>query len=542
MHPSTLAKRLHFFLLLVFLLFYFYGLGHLPLIGPDEPRYAQVGREMLQRGDLITPTLGGHTWFEKPALLYWMEIAAFKIFGVHEWTARLGPALCGVLTILALWFLIRQIERTTTNDQWQISNKWIALIASSCFGLIAFSRGASFDIVITMTTTWALSFFLLGDLAQDSARRTRYLLGFYVFIGLSLLAKGLVGVVIPFGVVSFYYLLRRIRPNSNALFSLLWGLPVAALVSSVWYGPVIYKHGWHFIDEFFVQHHFARYLSNKYHHPQPFYFYLVVLLMLVVPWVPFLIDALFEVRNWKWRGQDSASRLLVFSFAWVLFPVLFFSFSSSKLPGYILPVVPPALILIGSSLTRFQTAGRPRWPIRLTGVLWFAVGLGAVSYGLRVEHLSTACTALAAAPIIIAGLIAVLWGSAWRSGATLSLAFSVLLGAVVILNCGGLTLVRRESTRDLLLLADARGYSKLQVLALPGNDRSAEFYASGRVIYGANGEVTPVYDAPDIVAGARERNEKLLAFISLEDLDLYRGKTGVEIIGDNGKLALVCLY
>src|ERR1051326_9444937 len=93
--------------------FYLCGLGHLPLVGPDEPRYAQVAREMYLRGDMVTPTLGGHTWFEKPALLYWMMIGSYSLFGVSEWTARLGPALCGLLTI----FLIYRSEEHTSELQ-----------------------------------------------------------------------------------------------------------------------------------------------------------------------------------------------------------------------------------------------------------------------------------------------------------------------------------------------------------------------------------------------------------------------------------------
>jgi 4-amino-4-deoxy-L-arabinose transferase-like glycosyltransferase len=103
LQPSTLAKRGSLFLFLAVIAFYFYGLGHLPFVGPDEPRYAQVAREMFLRGDLITPTLGGHTWFEKPPLLYWMMIAGFKLFGVSEWSARLPSALSGVLTAAAVF-------------------------------------------------------------------------------------------------------------------------------------------------------------------------------------------------------------------------------------------------------------------------------------------------------------------------------------------------------------------------------------------------------------------------------------------------------
>jgi 4-amino-4-deoxy-L-arabinose transferase-like glycosyltransferase len=103
LHPSTLAKRVYIFLFLGIIAFYLFGIGSLPLLGPDEPRYAQVAREMFMRGDPVTPTLGGHTWFEKPALLYWMIAAAFKVFGVSEFSARLGPAVCGLLTIAAVW-------------------------------------------------------------------------------------------------------------------------------------------------------------------------------------------------------------------------------------------------------------------------------------------------------------------------------------------------------------------------------------------------------------------------------------------------------
>jgi 4-amino-4-deoxy-L-arabinose transferase-like glycosyltransferase len=541
LHRSTLAKRVHFFLFLASIIFYFYGLGHLPLLGPDEPRYAQVAREMFLRGDYVTPTLGGHTWFEKPALLYWMEIAAFKIFGVSEWSARLGPAICGQLTIAAIWMLARKVELATTKRNWPGYASWSALIAASCLGLIGFSRGASFDIVVTMTTAWALTLFCYAELTRDRREQNWLLLGFYCLVGVSLIAKGLVGIVVPFGVVGMYYLLRREWPKRNVLLSLLWGLPLSIVVSSLWYGPVIYKHRWLFIDEFFIQHHFARYLSNKYHHPQPFYFYALVLLLLTIPWTPFLIDALFRTKDWTWRGRDSMSRLMVFSLAWLLFPIIFFSFSSSKLPGYILPVLPAALMLIGTSVTRGQLDGRPTWPIRATGALWLLIGLAGLIYGLRFAHLPTGYTILAASPLIIGGLISVIW-SRTQSLAILSVAASVIIAVLVILNCGATDVVRRESTRDLLRLADARGYSNLRVLAIPGDDRSAQFYASGRVIYGSDGEPESVYDAPHIVAEARQRREKLLAFIEVRDLSLYRRTPGVEIIGDNGNLALVCLF
>ena len=470
MHPSTLAKRVYLLLFAIIIAFYLYGLGKLPLLGPDEPRYAQVAREMLLSGDLITPTLGHHTWFEKPALLYWMIAAAFRVFGVTEWAARLGPAICGLLTIAAVWYIGREIDREDPRG----FAFWSVVVTASCLGLIVFSRAASFDVVITMTTTWSLAFFLLHEL-----RNKRSLLaGFYVFVGLSLLAKGLVGIVIPFGVVGFYYLLRRAWPSRAVIVSLFWGVPLAVAVSAIWYGPVIARHGWTFIDEFFVQHHFARYVSNKYHHPQPIYFYPVIILLLALPWTPYLIIALAKVRSWQWRGGDSLSVVRVFALAWLLLPLVFFSFSGSKLPGYVLPVIPAVALLVSDRLMRVFDS---KWPL------------------------------------VIAGATAVL--------------------VVIVLNFGAMRYANRESVRDLLLMADARGYADAPVLAQKSDDRSAEFYANGRVVYGRDGE--PVTFDEISVDEARAREGKFVVMIPVEYVENFRGVQTIEVIGDNGKTAVL---
>ena len=473
MHPSTLAKRVYLLLFAIIIAFYLYGLGKLPLVGPDEPRYVQVAREMLVTGDFITPTLGHHTWFEKPALLYWMIAGAFKVFGVNEWAARLGPAVCGLLTIAAMWYVGRELDREEPRG----FAFWNVVVTASCLGLIVFSRAASFDVVITMTTTWALAFFLLHEL-PTSRKKGLLLVGFYAFVGLSLLAKGLVGIVIPFGVVGLYYLLRRAWPSRAVWLSLFWGVPLALVVSSIWYGPVIARHGWTFIDEFFIQHHFARYVSNKYHHPQPIWFYPVIILMLALPWTPYLILALAKVQRWTWRGSDSLSIVRVFSVAWVLLPLVFFSFSGSKLPGYVLPVLPAVALLVSDRLTRMFN---PRWPL------------------------------------IIAGATAVL--------------------VVIILNFGAMRYARTESVRDLLLMADARGYANAPVLAQRSDDRSAEFYAHDRVVYGSNGE--PITFDEISVDEARARSGKFVVLIPLEYVDNVRGVKTIEIIGDNGKTAVL---
>src|SRR4051812_41246566 len=136
---------------------YFFGLT-IPLLGPDEPRYAQVAREMFERGDWVTPTLGGFNWFEKPALLYWLEIVFFKVFGVSEFAARFGSALFGVGTVASLWVLgwfYREAESKRSRDSSTLAN-WLALVSASTLGIIVFAHGASFDIILTFPMTAAL--------------------------------------------------------------------------------------------------------------------------------------------------------------------------------------------------------------------------------------------------------------------------------------------------------------------------------------------------------------------------------------------------
>jgi 4-amino-4-deoxy-L-arabinose transferase-like glycosyltransferase len=339
-----------------------------------------------------------------------------------------------------------------------------------------FSRAVSFDVVITMTTTWALAFFLLHELKNTDSKKM-LLCGFYACIGLSLIAKGLVGIVVPVGVVGLYYLLRPRWPARSVWLSLIWGVPLALAVSALWYGPVIARHGWSFLDEFFLQHHFARYVSNKYQHPQPFYFFPAIILMLALPWTPYLVYALAKTRRWTWRGDDNASIARVFALAWLVLPIVFFSFSGSKLPGYVLPALPAAALLVADVL-------RQRKPV---------------------------------IPIAIAGATVVL--------------------VIVALIFFAKPIANRESVRDLLLLADQRGYAGAPVLARNSDDRSAQFYAPDRVVYGDDEDVL-TFDRVSTSA-ARELGDKIVVLIPVEYVEHFRNKGGIEVIGDNGRTAIL---
>ena len=507
MQPSTLAKRGTVLLFLAVVAFYFYGLGHLPFVGPDEPRYAQVAREMFLRHDLITPTLGGHAWFEKPALLYWMMIASFKLFGVSEWAARLPAAVSGVLTVAAVFCIGNRLEGNYEDQRLRDASLrlgfWSALALATTIGIVVFSRAASFDVILTMTTTWALAFYLFYELEGNAKLRRAFLAGFYVFIGLSLLAKGLVGIVIPIGVVFFYYLFRKRLPERIAFVSLLWGIPLALAVAATWYAPVISRHGWPFIDQFFIQHHFARYVSNKYHHSQPAYYYLLVIAWLVLPWNAFLFDAFMRARRWPWRAKvtaaappnDRLSRLLIFALAWFLFPLLFFSFANSKLPGYILPVLPAAALMVGERLWRLSSDSTTgKWSIRITAVFCLLLAMAALAYHWSTGNLTAMFVFLFAAPLCLAGGFALLSPRRTRTS-ILVIAGATVAVMIVLLRCAAPAAAELESSKRLLQLADARGYSHAVIYGIQRSDRTPEFYAAGRVVYGADGEPI-MYEGP----------------------------------------------
>ena len=264
---------------------YFFGLT-IPLLGPDEPRYSQVAREMFERADWVTPTLGGHHWFEKPVLLYWMEIIFFNLFGVNEFAARFGPALFGLGIIVCLWI----VGRYTFQEKNDVAPKYFALTAASTLGFLVFARGASFDITLTFPIAATMTGFFVFDRSSNGSKaRTIGLITFYVFMGVSVLAKGLVGIVFPFAIVGFYYLLSSASAGKTIHHKLVLGNSISLIVLSTWYVPMYLRHGWEFIDEFFVQHHFQRYTSNKYKHPQPFHFFFWVLPLMTIPWIPFFL-------------------------------------------------------------------------------------------------------------------------------------------------------------------------------------------------------------------------------------------------------------
>lgn len=468
---------------------YLFGLT-IPLLGPDEPRYAQVAREMFMRGDWVTPTIGGINWFEKPALLYWLQICAYSIFGISEFAARLGSALFGLGTIASLFVLGKAAVDERAPDLRRFPN-YLALISASSLGLLVFSRGATFDIIVTFPITAALTCYFVYDRKKWGLSGNLPLVLFYFFIGLAVLAKGLIGILFPFSIVAFYHLISWRRPPAELLLSAIWGTAIAALIALTWYLPMYMRHGWEFVDQFIIQHHFQRFTSNKYQHPQPFIFFFWVLPLMTLPWLPFFLAAIGKQVYGFVRRSDQYnefSPVLKYAAAWVIVPLLFFSFSGSKLPGYILPALPGALAI--------------------TGV--FVYGLVKRSAGWRM------------ATVLIAG--------------------TMFVTVTIVLTLAVPRFAETDSVKSLVSAADEHGHSSDRLMMFYTLSHNAEFYAAGRLLRGVDGKQLNFYTVESMMPYLQaEPGQRALILAPLEHVAPLTGDSRLDtrVIADNTELAIV---
>src|SRR5947209_5397631 len=347
---------------------FYYGLGAFGLVGADEPRYAQIAREMFGHHHWVVPTLNGQPWLEKPVLLYWKIINSYAIFGVHDWAARIPSASHATTLVLVVFFFMRRFRPGTELDA--------ALITISCFGMVGFARGASTDMVLSAPFCMAM----LAWWAWHETTRKLWLTAFYVLLALGVLAKGPVAPVLAVLIVGAYAVLRR---DKKIFLGTLWwmGFLLFFAIALPWYVAVQIKAP-QFFHTFFIEHNLERFGTNLYQHKQPFWFYIPVFLLGMLPWTVFTLTALVEavrkgIQTIKRSDGDNQERdwLQLFLLLWTVVPIVFFSISRSKLPGYILPAVPAAALLTADYLHRSVNA-LARWRVAAHAVLCGAI-LGA---------------------------------------------------------------------------------------------------------------------------------------------------------------------
>ncbi len=416
------------------------GLG---LVGADEPRYAQIAQEMLARFDAahtlkqrlsacVTPYLYGHPWLEKPALYYWRAMFLFQDFGVHDWSARLPSVTFAFIMAGLIYLHMRRFRPGGHLDA--------ALITVACIGIIGFARGASTD----MQLAAPLAIGLLGWYAWYETGSKFWLYDIYFFTGLATLAKGPVAPFLALLIVVAFAFLRR---EWHIIGKSFWwpGMLLYFAMVLPWFIAVQHQNPT-FFREFFLQHNLERFATNRFQHEQPFWYYLVVVILAMMPWTVIAIRALIDgaqtsVAEWRLRHSRSekpaASRLgdafPEFLVLWALIPIVFFSLSQSKLPGYILPALPPIAILTGDYLFRRRQPGLNRWILGGHAVL---------------------CGVMTMTTLLIPWFVA--HGRAWPPARAIVAAALAALGAslliLVVTNAFGVARLRLATTSVLMVL------------------------------------------------------------------------------------------
>ena len=349
--PSTpsLLKKIAWAVVIVVTLAvcYFSNLGAIGFVGPDEPRYAWIARDMAESGDWVTPRLYGKPWFEKPPLYYWMAGAGFKMFGVSEVTARLPSALCALFATLALAWLAWRVYGEETA-------RWLLLLLPTSAGMIGFSHAAATDMpfsaLLTILLVCAAVIFGFTDNENTPILpRTPWfaLLLFGFFLGLAVLAKGPAAIILAGGGVFLWALFTK---RWRDAFRLLHPVAIATFCVTAlpWY-ILCARRNPDFFRVFIIEHNFKRYLTPEFQHIQPFWYYVPVILVELLPWSLIGIGAFIGWCLDKPRfciGEKTS-----FVFSWAFFCVAFFSVSQSKLPGYILPAFPAFVLLASIALS-----------------------------------------------------------------------------------------------------------------------------------------------------------------------------------------------
>lgn len=311
----------------------FVNLGGAYLFDVDEAVFAQASKEMLLSGDWINPTYNGVNRYDKPILIYWLMVLSYKVFGVNEFAARLPSAISALLLAFVLFVFVK---RHLPLEKAQLS--LLCLVVSPYYFI--YSRAAVTDMTLTLFVTLSLMSFYSG-------LSLRHTLGFHLFSALAFLTKGLIGLVFPFGIALSFIAVSKQWQRLKTVFDPV-GLILLFAVSAPWYIAQYQRNGMEFIEQFFFKHHFQRYTDVISGHYGPFYYYLIALCVGLLPWS--LLLPLAIKRAWTEKKID----LNAFALIWSAFVVVFFSFSTTKLPNYILPSIPAVAIQLSHGVDVFS--------------------------------------------------------------------------------------------------------------------------------------------------------------------------------------------
>jgi 4-amino-4-deoxy-L-arabinose transferase-like glycosyltransferase len=456
-------------------------LGRLPLIDPDEGRYAEIPREMLERGDFVTPLLNYVKYFEKPPLHYWLSAMSMTVFGENEFAARLPGAFMGLCCVLLVYIAGRRLFGRR-------EGVLAALILGTSTGFLVQARIDITDMTLTFCLSAALCCFLLATREEEVRKGLFYHL-FYVFAALAVLAKGLIGLVLPGGII-FFYLLLSGRWRLLREMRLANGILLFLLVAAPWFVLVSLRNP-EFARFFFIHEHFERFLTKVHGRYQPLWFFVPVLAGTMLPWSFFIPASLRGI--WKERRSSTEDSDRLFLAVWAVLIFLFFSKSNSKLIPYILPVFPPFALLMAYRFIR--TDGVIDKGLRAAAwalaTILTVVGIGAIAYSHLAPRPQLSGTAglVIGSIFLVQGIMAI---TALRRNSLAGLLAGLVFCSYVLGIAGPpyilAGMAAKKSPKELGLAIKAAA-SPDAIVATFGLQQAVSFYAQRRVvIVGGMGE------------------------------------------------------
>ena len=340
---------------------FIWHLGSTSLVDETEPLFAEAARQMTVTNNWITPYFNGETRFDKPPLIYWLMAIGYRLIGVNEWAVRLPSAIAAIAITILGFYTLKHFGITNFKEQniYKQKQLWLsAFIGSGLMALnphtIIWGRTGVSDMLLSGCMGCALFCFFWGYATSVN----KWYLAFYVLLGLAVLTKGPVGIVLPGLIIGcfllyvgqFWQVVREIK--------LFWGAIIFTIITVPWYVLVWLENGRNFIDSFFGYHNLQRFTDVVNGHEAPWYFYFLIVLLLFAPWSVYLVSAIANIRWWKrayWIKQPRVNHLAIFAFFWFSCIFIFFSVSVTKLPSYVLPLVPAAAILVALLWSNFIT-------------------------------------------------------------------------------------------------------------------------------------------------------------------------------------------
>lgn len=344
LHRIRKNESLIYLLILVALssALFFYKLGQLSLWDPDEPRYAETAKEMVRSGDWLVPRFNGKERFDKPVLFYWLIAAAYKAFGISEFTARLWPAIFGLLGVILVYLLGQKMFSPKVG-------LFSGLILATNIQYVTVSRLAITDMALTFFLELAFFSFWFGYQSKARLKKNLFYLIFYISIALAALTKGPVALVFAGFIVILFLIINKDLKVLKEM-QIFLGAAVFCLIALPWYIIIIQQYGRVYVDYFFLKHNIARFATHELKHPGPFVYYLPVLYLGLFPWSAFLFSSIWCLGTDKFNFLNAQKKQLSFLFIWFFTIFIFFSIAKAKLPTYIMSLYFPAALLLGRFL------------------------------------------------------------------------------------------------------------------------------------------------------------------------------------------------